>query len=228
MQLFMEGPRDKLITFLSIGNPGRDLAIPKSDGDNGYLGGASLGAVLAAEQDLLAADADVSAAIADLFPRFTLSASLSNVPTSPQELLTGWIAGLVGQLFAPLFEGGRRRAEVTRRKALLEAAVADYGAVLLTALQEVEDGLVRNLRQEEYVANLEQQVDLAVRTADGLQEQYTGGMGVNYLDVLTAQTASQQQRRDLVSARQRHLAVRIDLYLALAGGVEPAGAEEGE
>lgn len=177
--------------------------------------------VRAAERALYAADADVAVAVAGLFPQLTLSAGLDNVPTSPQELLTGWVASLAGSLLAPLFEAGARRAEVRRTRALLDAEVADYGTVLLTALQEVEDALTRNRRQEQYVTNLREQVELAEQAALGLQAQYTGGLDVGYLDVLQAQTTAQQLRRDLISAHQRQLSVRIDLYLALAGGVQP-------
>ena len=49
MQLFMEGPRDKLITFIAVEDPGMDLAIPASQGPDRYLSGQSLGALLSAE-----------------------------------------------------------------------------------------------------------------------------------------------------------------------------------
>jgi glucose-6-phosphate isomerase len=49
MQLFMEGPRDKLITFIAVQDPGVDLAIPASLGNERYLAGQSLGALLDAE-----------------------------------------------------------------------------------------------------------------------------------------------------------------------------------
>lgn len=49
MQLFMEGPRDKLITFVRVAEPSCDIEIPKADGANTYLGGLSLTALLDAE-----------------------------------------------------------------------------------------------------------------------------------------------------------------------------------
>lgn len=177
--------------------------------------------VRAAEAALRAADAEVAAAVAELYPRLSISARASAAPTSPQEVLTGWVASLGANLLAPLFQGGQRRAEVRRRRALLDAQLADYGSALLTALQEVEDALARNQRQAELVDNLDRQADLASRTAEGLQSQYTGGLDVGYLDVLTAQTTAQQLRREQILARQTHLELRIDLYRALAGPLEP-------
>ncbi len=183
--------------------------------------------VLAAEHRLYAADADVAVAVTNLYPRFTIRAGLSNAPASPEALLTGWIASLGASLTAPLIEGGQRRAEVKRTKALLDAEVAEYGTVLLTALAEVEDALARNRRQAEAVALLDTQVALAEQTADNLQLQYVGGLDVGYLDVLTAQTTAQQLGRQQIAARQRLLTLRVDLYRSLAGGIpeDPTDAE---
>lgn len=181
--------------------------------------------VRAAEHSLYAADADVAVAVTDQFPRFTLRGVLSTAPTSPEALLTGWVASLAASVLAPIFAGGQRRAEVRRTKGLLEAQVATYGGVLLTALREVEDALVRNQRQAETVASLQTQLELAEQTSENLAFQYMGDLGVSYLDVLTARTNAQQLRRQEIDARQRLLEVRIDLYRALAGGLE---REEGD
>lgn len=177
--------------------------------------------VRAAEHRLFAVDADVGEAIANQFPRFTLRGAVSNAPSSPEALLTGWIASLAASLAAPIFEGGQRRAEVKRTRALLDAEIATYSGVLLTAAQEVEDALARNRRQEQAVALIDTQVALARQTAENLQLQYIGGLDVGYLDVLTAQTTAQQLRRQQIEARQRLLTLRVGLYRALAGGVDP-------
>ena len=49
VQLFMEGPRDKLVTFISVDEPAQDVTLPHSDGDLAYLGGHTLGELLQAE-----------------------------------------------------------------------------------------------------------------------------------------------------------------------------------
>lgn len=51
MQLFMEGPRDKLVTFIRVVEPGRDLIIPHANGPSSYLGGTTLHALLEAERE---------------------------------------------------------------------------------------------------------------------------------------------------------------------------------
>jgi glucose-6-phosphate isomerase len=50
VQLFMEGPRDKLVTFLAVEAPERDITIPSTDGPSAYLGGTTLGQLLDAER----------------------------------------------------------------------------------------------------------------------------------------------------------------------------------
>ena len=183
--------------------------------------------VVSALASLEAADADVAAAVNDLYPQFTLRADLSNAPATPEALVTGWIASATLALAAPLFEGGRRRAVVAQRRALLDAQVADYGTAVLGALQEVEDALAANQRQAERVELIDRQVELAGQTADNLQLQYVGGLDVGYLDVLTAQTTEQQLRRQQITARQRMLTLRVALFRALAGGLEPPESTDG-
>jgi NodT family efflux transporter outer membrane factor (OMF) lipoprotein len=179
--------------------------------------------VVVAEQALYAADADLAVAITDQFPRVTLGASAVSAVDGG---LQGWVLSLGADLLAPLFAGGQRRAEVRRRRALLQAEVATYGQTLLVAAQEVRDALARNRLQAEAVASIDRQVDLAARTADGLRLQYVGGLDVGYLDVLTAQTAAQQLLRQQITERQRELQLRVDLYRALAGPVPEESVDE--
>ncbi len=182
--------------------------------------------VRAAEQAVRRADAGVAEAVADQFPRLTLGGAISNAPASPQALVSGWIGSFVANLLAPIFEGGRRKAEVRRARAEAEAILHEYGDAVLVAMQEVEDALARNRRQAQILANLDTQVDLATRTAEGLEAQYVGGLSVSYLDVLTAQTTAQQLRRQHIDARARLLTLRVDLYRALAGALPADPAPE--
>ena len=182
--------------------------------------------VRAAEHALRATDKDVVAAIADQFPRLSLNASFFGFPDSPAALLQGFVASLGVGLLANLVKGGERRAEIRRSRALVEEALALYGDVVLVALQEVEDALALDGRQGELVANIDRQVDLAEQTVESLTARYTGGLDVGFLDVVTAQPAAQQLRRDQIEVRREQLGYRIGLYRALAGGLEPTEREE--
>ncbi|MEP4372473.1 MAG: efflux transporter outer membrane subunit, partial [Alloalcanivorax venustensis] len=82
---------------------------------------------------LQAADADLASAVAERFPRLTLSASLSNETTDSEALFDDWLATLAGNLVLPLIDGGQRRAEARRFRSLREQRLYEYGQAALVA-----------------------------------------------------------------------------------------------
>lgn len=181
--------------------------------------------VRSAEHALRAADEDVVAAIADQFPKLSLNAGAFGIPESPAAPLQGFVASLGASLLANLVQGGERKAEIRRTRALVEESIARYGEVVLRSLQEVEDALALDRNQEAIVSNVDRQVDLAERAVESLTVRYTGGIDVGFLDLVTAQAAAQQLRREQIAVRREHLGTRIGLYRALAGGLEPTEAQ---
>lgn len=174
--------------------------------------------------DIRAADARVAAAIADRYPRIDLSATFTSAVDSPGDLFTTWLATLVGELAAPLFDAGERAAEVERSEAVLSERVNVYEEEVLQALREVEDALAREARQHEKVASLERQVSLADQTVERLMDRYTRG-SVDFLDVLDTLISQQDAARQLVVAQRDLLRFRIDLARALAGGWDMSAPE---
>ena len=168
---------------------------------------------------LKAADREVAAAISDQYPRFSISGDISARANSAEALFQDWAYSLAGNLLAPLFYGGRLRAEVERSKAVKEQLLYEYGQTVLFALQEVEDALVLERKQRERIAVLKKQLSLAEQTYEQLQIEYFNGLR-DYLDILTALDQEQQLRHDLVEAKLELLEYRIALYEALAGGFE--------
>ncbi len=116
-----------------------------------------------------------------------------------------------------VFEGGKRRAEVSMTEAQYDATVANYRQAVLTAFQQVEDNLaaLRILAQESIA------VDQAVKAArDSLAiatYQYKAGT-VNYLTVITAQAATLGNERTAVDLLTRRLTSSVLLIQALGGG----------
>lgn len=166
---------------------------------------------------LRAADAEVAVALADRLPSLSLTGSIGYLS---QEAAYGALKGdfwsLAGQLAAPLVDGGRRRAEVDRSKALLAERVAGYRQTVLGAYREVEDALAANRTGEERVARLEQ-TEQATRASLRLAlQRYLHGVG-DYLPVLTAQRSHFQAQSDLLSARRQLISDRISLARALGG-----------
>lgn len=168
-----------------------------------------------------AADRDLAAAVSDQYPRISLTASVSSAAESPENLFRDWFVSIGGQLFAPLIDGGQRRAEVDRTSAVVRQRFNAYGQTVLVAFREVEDNLTRERYLLDRIGHLNKQVELARQASQQLREQYLIGE-TNYLDVLSAITEQQRLQREILSARLDLVLVRIGLYLALAGGFNPA------
>ncbi|MBD3225717.1 MAG: efflux transporter outer membrane subunit [Caldithrix sp.] len=174
--------------------------------------------VKAAYKRLLAADRDLAVAITNQLPRLDLSASLSTTAENAGNLFDYWVSSIAGDLLAPVFYGGRLRAEVDRRQALKKQRLYEYEQSILNAFQEVEDALIREKKQLQRIQSLEEQVRLARLTSEQLRVEYLNGLS-DYLDVLTAFNDEQRLRRNLLAAKLVLLEYRVQLYRALAGRI---------
>jgi outer membrane protein, multidrug efflux system len=185
--------------------------------------------VKSAWDTVLASDERVAVAVADRYPRVSLSASLETDGDRLDDLFSNWFGALAANLVTPIIDGGLREAELERTRAVASAALNDYGRIVLSALGEVEEALVREQRQKELIASLEMQLDLARQSLRQIGESYGSGT-VDYLRVLESLSTTQGLERSLLSARRGLLDYRIELCRALAGGFEltrPTSATEG-
>lgn len=169
---------------------------------------------------LKAADKDLAAAISNQYPRLSFSVSGSTAESDARNLFEDWTLSFTGNLLAPIFYGGELRAEVDRTKSVKKQRLFEYGQTVLVAFQEVENALAREFYQREAISRIEKQLDLARKAYDQLRVSYFNG-AANYLEVLTALDEVQQLQRNVLSARQELIAVRIGLYRALSGSVQP-------
>lgn len=173
---------------------------------------------------LQAADQRVAAAIADRFPRISLSGRVETSADQVNVLFQDWLSTLAANLVAPLFDGGRRLAEVDRASAAAAEALHDYGQTILVALAEVEDALVRERKQNDYLASLDKQLELARLAEASLRDRHIQGT-VDYQRVLTARLSTQSLQRRHLTARRELFGTRIALCRALAGGWNVASGE---
>lgn len=176
---------------------------------------------------LVAADHRLAAAIADRWPRVTLSGSLALVGGSEDEGLA-WavLAGLV----QPLVDGGRRRAVVDERRAQHEALLAELGEAFLVAVLEVENLLYGERRQRELIVVLAQREALLTANVSEARFRYANGL-TDYLPVLTAVGDLQETQRALLAARRELVALRVALHRSVGGAVDvpvDAAAEDEE
>ncbi|GGY65886.1 membrane protein [Marinobacter zhanjiangensis] len=174
-----------------------------------------------------AADQDLAAAISNRFPRFSIEASVSSQASDVSDLFDNWLTTLAGNLVAPLVDGGERRAEVRRSRAVREELVQEYGQAVLTAIQEVEDALTRGQQQHQRLDSLKERLQLADAAYRQLRNRYLNG-AVSYIEVLDALREQQDLQRTLLTTRQQLLSSRVALYRALAGSIEISQEQESE
>lgn len=165
---------------------------------------------------LLAADKRIAVAIADRYPRLSISADLNTSGSNARDLFDNWLASLAANIVGPILDGGSRQAEVDRTSAAAREKLHAYGEALLVAVGEVEDALVQEKEQRLLINSLEIQLDLATRTLQSVRDRYKQGVE-DYQRVLIALLSQQGLQRSLVSSSQQLISYRIDLYRALGG-----------
>jgi len=165
---------------------------------------------------LQAADWQVSAARADRLPTIRLTGSLDYSSNEIADLFDNWAANLAASITGPLFDGGRRKAEVARTRALAEERLAAYRETVLNAIKEVENALVSEKKQHDYIAKLDNRLNAARRSYEESINRYRNGL-VEYTTVLRELTILQGLERERITAQYDLLRYRIDLYRALGG-----------
>lgn len=166
---------------------------------------------------LQAADYRVAGAVADRLPRLTIGGAGG---FSGKRLTgDGLFLSLFGEALAPLIDWGKRKAEVDRREAMVEELAASYSERYLTAIEEVENALWQERRQEEHLGVLAGQLGVARLNLSESRNRYLQG-ATDYLPVLTALQSLQRLERDILLKKRELLSFRILLYRAL-GGSDP-------
>ncbi|MBN2582661.1 MAG: TolC family protein, partial [Planctomycetes bacterium] len=158
----------------------------------------------------------VAAAIADQFPTLGISVRAETSAERVRDLFDNWLAALAANVVAPIIDGGSRRAEVERTRAVVSERLNSYGQTVLESLKEVEDALAQESRQAEYVASLTKQLDLARQSTDQTLENYTKG-SVDFTRYLTTLLSYQILQRTHLQAQRDLVLYRIDLCRSLAG-----------
>ena len=175
--------------------------------------------IAAAERNMAAANAEIGIAKTAYFPTLNLT-STGGFESSALKQLFEWPSrfwSIGGSLPETIFEGGLRRATVDQFVATYNAALAAYRQTVLTAFQQVEDGLasVRILSQQI------QQNQQAVASAQTFLElemgRYETGLDP-YIDVVIAQTTLLNNQQSLISAQISQMTSAVQLITALGGG----------
>ncbi|MEX0806645.1 MAG: efflux transporter outer membrane subunit, partial [Candidatus Binatia bacterium] len=174
-----------------------------------------------AERLLAAATAQVGAATADLYPRFSLSGAFGFQSISAGDLLSGgsrfWSIGPT--ILWPVFDAGRIRAGIAVRSAQQEQALTLYEKTILTAFEDVENSLVNYLKEQTRYRSLTDAVAANRRAVQLANELYTRGL-IDFLNVLETQRSLYASESELAQSEAVMASNLVALYKALGGGWE--------
>jgi outer membrane protein, multidrug efflux system len=176
-----------------------------------------------AEQNLVAANAEVGVARANLYPSISLTAAGGMASTALSDLFTSpahqW--SLAGSLLQPLLDPQRSLYQVELANAQKRAALLQYAQSLQTAFQEVSDALIARQKYAEAQSEQQAQVD-AERTANTIAlARYRVGYS-SYFNVIDADRDLFTAELALAGAHLNTLLANVQLYRALGGGWQAA------
>jgi len=178
-----------------------------------------------AEQQLIAANANIGAARAAFFPRITLTAAYGTASTGLTNLFENgfWGGTLAGQMLQPIFDAGRNEANLASSQAGRDIAVAQYEKAIQTAFREVADALAGRATLGAQLAAQQAQVDAETDRFRLADLRYRNGVS-SYLEVLDSQRSLFLLQQALAQVRLAYWQNQVTLYKALGGGaaVPPA------
>lgn len=177
--------------------------------------------VYAAEREVAAASAEVGNARAQRYPRLSLTGSVGRawVNTGGASVATDtWSIGPLA-LSVPLFDAGRRAAQVDSATARYDEAVQLYRAQVRQAVGEVEQALVRLDSTAERSAGARQAADGYRRSFEATQARWSGGLA-SLVELEDSRRTALASETALVALEQERMAAWVALYRAVGGGWE--------
>lgn len=174
--------------------------------------------VVQAEYQLRAANADIGAARAALFPKITLTGLLGFASSALASLFTGgalgWSAG--ANAAYTIFNAGAGHANVRLSEAQRNAALATYQGAVQTAFREVADALARRSTMDEQLTATQRQQAAAADVLSLEEARYRAGID-SFLNVLDAQRSYYGVQQTLVNTRRTAAQNRVSIYQSLGG-----------
>jgi outer membrane protein, multidrug efflux system len=175
--------------------------------------------LISAEQNMIAAQADIAQARTAYFPKLTLTAGLGQQSKELGNLLSPssnfW--NLIGNLTQPVFRAGAIDATMAAANARQRQALAQYTQAVQSAFRDVADALTNIEAGRELSAITNKRLEslrASVRLAD---IRYKGGYS-NYLEVLSAQRDLAQAESTVLDVQRAQLIAVVSFYKALGGG----------
>jgi multidrug efflux system outer membrane protein len=175
--------------------------------------------IQSAEQQLVAANAQIGVAKAAYYPQIALTATGGFQSTALTSLFTGpaglWAFG--GQLSQPIFTAGKIRSNVRLTEAQEQELVLRYQQSIQTAFREVSDSLVAYRKNQEFRHQQELLTGAAQDATRLADTRYRGGV-TSYLEVLDSDTRYFDAQISLAQGQLNERLALVQLYNALGGG----------
>ena len=216
IELLVGAPIDRALLPASIEDAGATIADLPAGLDSRVL--LRRPDVIEAEYRLRAANAEIGAARAALFPQISLTGLLGFASRGLSSLFTSGAYRYSGAADATysIFRAGAGKANVRRSEAERDTALATYERAIQTAFRDVADGLARRGTIDDETAAVARQVDAASQSYDLADQRYAQGID-GFLPSLVAQRSLYTARRDLVAIRREGASNRVALYRSLGG-----------
>ncbi len=182
--------------------------------------------LLQAEQNMIAANAEVGVAVANFFPRIGLSALYGGQSQSISDVVNDnfSIWNIAGTMTGPIFQGGQIIESYYAQQAYWDGTIAQYKQSVLIAFQEVADALIAQHTLVAQRVALERQVT-ALREAVDLSLLRYGAGRASYFEVLEAEQLLFPAEDALAQTQRDQLLVVVNLYKALGGGWDLSDAQ---
>lgn len=165
---------------------------------------------------LQSADWAVTAARANRLPSINLSAEAALSSAQLANIFSGWMTSLAASVTGPIFDGYSRKAEVERTRAVVDERLLNYKESVYTAFKEVQDSLVQEKWQHEYIKARKNQLEAAKINLQEAGSRYLQGLD-DYLPVLNALVSVQSLEINIAADEANLLTYRVALYRALGG-----------
>ena len=176
--------------------------------------------IVAAEHNLLSANASIGAARAAFFPSISLTSSGGVAGSQLSRLFTagGLTYSFAPQVNIPIFTAGQNQGNLDLAKLQKNIQIATYEQTIQTAFREVSDALAGRQTYVDQVAAQQRLVDAAADSVRLSLMRFRGGVD-SFLPVLQAQQSLYPAQQNLLSLKQAQLTNYINLYKALGGGL---------
>jgi NodT family efflux transporter outer membrane factor (OMF) lipoprotein len=180
-----------------------------------------------AERRLAAANANIGAQEANLYPKLNLLGLTSFAGMSVDDLFSRQnLSSIgVGMFTQPLFNGGRTHAQIGEAKEQYRQALTTYRSIVLGAFRDVEDALARYRAEDDRRNALAQSVTAAENSLVIAQDQYRVGL-VSFINVLQAEVAVLNSQDSLTQSDAQVLSDLVSVYKALGGGWSADGSDK--